>query len=42
MATRIEQRLGTQGPDLNNLIRLPDPDKPRPVVKSGTRPSPNK
>lgn len=40
MVTVIERKLGhlARGPGVNHLIRLPDEDKPRPEVKSGTRP----
>lgn len=39
MVTVIERRLGThgQGPGVDKYIRLPDPDKPRPVVQKGTK-----
>lgn len=39
MATVIQRKLGHagKGPGVNHLIRLPDPDKPRPVVQKGTR-----
>lgn len=35
---QIVRKLGTRGVGRDKLIMLPDPSKPRPVVKEGTNP----
>ena len=39
MVTVIQRKVGSngKGPGVDKYIRLPDPDKPRPVVQKGTK-----